>query len=37
VEWRHFVYKTQSGEFVPTIAAYTNKEVTEGERLFVHL
>ena len=30
VEWRHFVHKTQTGEFVATIAAYTNKRVDEG-------
>lgn len=30
VEWRHFVYRTNGGDFVPAIAAYTNQRVPEG-------
>jgi hypothetical protein len=33
VEWRHYVYKTMTGEFVPVVAASTSKDVAAGEAM----
>jgi hypothetical protein len=30
VEWRHFLYRSMDGGYIPSVAAYTTKAVTEG-------